>query len=162
MLSYRNIFLKYFNVREFRKDNLYKKAFFMSKAYLTLPCPYQDILFIISNYRFKYMPLKYNCKRFFENDEQMKNKVNETKLIKKWIKKQKYSPYKYLIEEILEAALDPVINHLYQDKIIFSKNCDSLIFQWIKYVKLTGFYEIIKKKYPIPFNYCETFINKKN
>ena len=150
------------NVREFRKDNLYKKAFFMSKAYLELPCPYQDILFIISNYRFKYMPLKYNCKQFFDNDEQMKNKTHETILINKWISRQIYSPYKYSVEEILEAALDPVINHIYQSKISETNNCNSLTFQWIKYAKLTGFYEKIKKKYPNPFNFCEHNINSNN
>ena len=38
------------NVRKFREDNLYKNAFFTSIAYSNLPCPYQDILLVISNY----------------------------------------------------------------------------------------------------------------
>ena len=43
------------NIRQFRKDNLYKKAFFTYIAYNYLPCPYQDILLYISTVcTFKY------------------------------------------------------------------------------------------------------------
>jgi len=145
------------NVREFRKDDLYKKAFFMSKAYQHLPCPVQDIFLIISNYKFKFMPLKYNCRPFFYTNEQKKN--NDTHLIKKWIKHQIFSPFKYSKEEILEAALDPLISHIVKNKLQFSNNCNNyLLIQWIQYAKISGLYEMIKKKYPKPFN-CENILS---
>lgn len=59
------------NVTLFRKDNLYERAFFTSMAYNYLQNPFQDILFLISVYKFKYLPLNYNCKQFFDNDEQI-------------------------------------------------------------------------------------------
>ena len=143
------------NIRLWRKDGLYKKAYLISKSYKDFPCPFQDILFVISDYRFLYFPLKYNCKQFFDNDEQMKNKDTNTTLIKKWTNHQRFSPYKYSIEEILEASLDPVINHFYQDKITNCNGCNYYTKQWIKYAELTGFYENIKRKYPKPFNICK-------
>ena len=82
-----------------------------------MPCPFQDIILSISNYKFKFFPLKYNCKLFFENDIQMINKISKNKLIERWLDHQKFSPYKYSVYEIIEAAIDPIINHLYQDKI---------------------------------------------
>ena len=33
------------------------------------------------------------------------------------MKNQKYSPFKYKIEEIFDASLDPVIIHIYHEKI---------------------------------------------
>ena len=142
------------NVKLFRQDNLYKAAFFAAKAYKDLPCPMQDIFIIISNYKFSYMPLKYNTKLFFENDEQMKNRKIDNKLIQKWIRHQKDSQFKYSIDEILEAALDLVISHIYQEKITNGIGSSQLTIQWINYAKLTGFYEKIKKLYPKPF-ICE-------
>ena len=64
------------NVRKFREDNLYKNSFFSSLAYKNLPCPYQDIFLMISNYKFKYWPLNYNCPEFFgDNEKHLKNKI---------------------------------------------------------------------------------------
>ena len=142
------------NVRLFRKDKLYKAAFFAARAYKFMACPMQDIFLVISNYKFTFFPLKYNVRLFFENDEQMRNRKKNNKLIIKWMNHQRFSPYKYSIEEILDAAIDPVINHIYCEKITNGIGCNSLTFQWINYVKLTGFYEKIKAKYPKPFE-CE-------
>ena len=141
------------NIRLFRKDELYKKAFYISISYKTFECPYQDILISISIYKFKYFPLKYNSKIFFDNNEQRNNKINDTKVIKQWQDAQKFSPYKYSIEEILDAAYDPVLNHYYHVKIHDgAAGCKSIsTIQWLKYAKLTGLYEDIKKKYPKPF-----------
>ena len=141
------------NIELFRKDNLYKKAFFLSLSYKKLGCPFQDILLSISIYKFQYMPLKYNCKLYFENDKQKKNNY-KNKLIKDWIKNQRFSPYKYTLKEILEAALEPIINHFYFRKIQNGIGCNILTFQWINYSKLSGFYKSIKQKYPMPFK-CE-------
>jgi len=135
------------NVKLWRENDLYKKSILVSRAYNILPCPYQDIIFVVSDFKFKYMPLKYNCKLFFENDKQMENRDVNSKYIKKWIENQKYSPYRYSVEEILEAATDPVINHIYQEKIYKGVGCNKLTIQWIKYAITSGFYEEIKKKY---------------
>jgi len=146
------------NCTKFRKDELYKKAFFVAMSVTKLKFPYQDIFSYIPLYKIKIMPLKYNCKLFFENDMQMKNKDNNTKFIKQWIKFQKSNPFKYSLQEILEAALDPVIVHYYLHKITNNIGCNKYTFQFIKYSKLTGFYDEIKSKYPIPFKMCEHLI----
>ena len=134
-----------FNIRLFRKDDLYKKIYFVSLSYPYLKCPCQDILITISIYKFKYMPLNYNSKPFF-NDEKDKHKINlrmKTKKIKRWMSDQKFSPYKYSINEIFDAANDPVINHFYNDKILSGHICTLYTIQWIKYAKMTGRYKII-------------------
>ena len=94
------------NIRKFREDNLYKNAFFAAIAYENLPCPYQDILLMISNYKFKYWPLNYNCPQFFDDNE----------CIEHWLSIQKNSPFRYSKEELLEASKNPVIIHLYFNK----------------------------------------------
>ena len=139
------------NVREFRKDNLYRTAFYSALAYYDLPCPYQDIFLMISNYKFKYWPLNYNCPQFFENDEEMKEKSNDTKTIKHWLRFQRKSPFKYTKEELLETALNPVIIHLTANKPVNGMANERYTPMWINYAKITGLYEEIKKKYPKPF-----------
>ena len=146
------------NVRKFRIDNLYRNAFFAAIAYYKLPCPYQDIFLMISNYKFKYWPLNYNCPQFFENNEQIKKKEYNTKYIKLWLEKQKNSPFKYSKEELLEAALNPIIIHLYSVKPFKNLANRRNTLMWINYAKMTGLYEQIKKKYPKPFKKYE---NKK-
>ena len=148
------------NVKLFRSDDLYQKAFFFALSYNDLACPFQNILISISIYKFKYLPLKYNCRLFFDNDAQIFNKTSPTNLMNEWMNEQKFSPYKYSIEEIKEAAFDPIINHFYNFKIQNYNICNIFTVQWIKYSKMTGLYEQIKKKYPKPFE-CEN-ITKKN
>ena len=41
------------NIRKFREDNLYKKAFYAAIAYDHLPCPSQELFLMVSNYKFK-------------------------------------------------------------------------------------------------------------
>jgi len=135
------------NVRKFRKDKLYKNAFFASIAYKYLPCPYQDIFLMISNYKFKYWPLNYNCPQFFENDEQMMEKEFNTKHINIWLGKQKNSPFKYSKEELMEAALNPVIIHLYYAKPFNNLANRKNTLMWINYANITGLYSEIKNKY---------------
>ena len=143
------------NCTKFRKDELYKKAFFVTKSVTTLNFPYQDIFSYIPLYKIKIMPLKYNCKLFFESDEQMKNKDNNTEFINQWISLQKSNPFKYSRQEILEAALDPVIVHYYGQKIYIENICNKYTYQFIGYSKLTGIYDEIRIKYPKPFEICE-------
>ena len=108
------------------------------------------------------MPLNYNCKPLI-NDNKDKYKVNKmikTKKIKNFISNQKFSPYKYTINELFDAAKDPVINHFTPHKIYKSHLCTLHTIQWINYAKLTGLYKTIKKKYPKPFKNCERKIIK--
>jgi lipopolysaccharide biosynthesis glycosyltransferase len=48
------------NIRLFRKDELYKKAVFVSRSYNSFENPCQDILETIANYKFVFIPLNYN------------------------------------------------------------------------------------------------------
>ena len=143
------------NVRLFREDNLYRTAFYLSKSFKEIPLPFQDIFSMIPIYKFKYMPLKYNCMLIFEDDEQIRNKT-KNKIIENWINNQRFSPYNYSLEEIFEAASDPVISHSYRLIIKGNVQCNKATFQWIKYAKLSGFYKEIKQEYPLPFN-CENY-----
>ena len=148
------------NIRQFRKDNLYEKAFFTTLAYRLIPLPYQDIFLMISDYKIKIFPLNYNCKQFYEKKEQLYNRNRTTDYIMRWIHAQKFSPFKYTREEIYEAALDPVIVHLYQDKIQSGLANKEYTLTWLKYVNLTGYYKDIKIRYPIPFEKYENSINE--
>ena len=137
------------NVALFKKDELYKKAFFITRSYNNLPTPQQDIIISIAIYKFKYMPLNFNCLPFYDKNIQ-KNQINnnnKTELIELYLKLQNYTPYKYSYEEILDAVIDPVIYHFYKNKITQSSICNKYTYQFINYSKLTGFYKEIKSKY---------------
>lgn len=149
------------NVTKYKKDELYKKAQLASLAYNYLVCPYQDILLYISNFQFRYFPLNFNCPQFFENDEQLNKKTINKKILNMYLNIQKNTPYKYTKEEILEAALNPVILHLYNNKPFNNKANDRITLTWINYAKLTGFYNVIKEKYPLPFQRIENKYNIK-
>ena len=141
------------NVRLFRHDNLYKKAVFVSKSYHDFENPCQDILITIANYKFSFIPLNYNTKLYYKNDIDMKEKKNIS-YIRDWLQSQRFSPYKYELNELVDAMIDPVINHYYAGKMQYKKNCSKQVKQWLEYVNLTGKYESIKLKYPAPFR-CE-------
>ena len=136
------------NVRKFREDNLYEKAFYTSIAYAELHCPYQDIFLVISHFKFKYWPLNYNCPQFFDNDEQLKQRKNDTRWIKNFMKLQNNSPFKYTVDEIFDAASDPVINHLYHSKPYNNQANKKFMDLFREYSKMTGVLEEIKKIYP--------------
>jgi len=143
------------NIRLFRKEELYKKAVFISKSYHYFKCPTQDILITVANYKFKYIPLNYNIRLYFQNEtEKLKKIIIPT--IKRWLRIQKFSPYKYEINEIFDAMYDPVVHHFYMDKIQNKTTCDKFVLQWIRYAKLTGMHLSLKKKYPNPFR-CENY-----
>ena len=144
------------NIRLFRKDNLYKESFFVYLAYKYFLLPIQDIFSLISIYKFKIIPLKYNSIIFFEYDEHINNKINQSIKIDNWLKNQKHSPYKYSIEDILEAAYDPVINHFFSGKVQegIGVGCNRITYQWVQYAKLSGLYKEIRTKYPMPFYVC--------
>ena len=144
------------NCTLYRNEEFYMKAYFTSYFTASLIFPYQDLLSILPFYKIKILPLKYNCKLFFDNDEQMKNKDSRTSYIQAFLNKQSGNSVRYSLEEVMEAALDPVIFHYYGlTKIYTISSCNKYIYQFIKYSKLTGFFEIIKKKYPKPFQNCD-------
>lgn len=149
-LFYPNTAVCLVNVRKFRKDNLYKEAFFAAIAYEDLPCPYQDIFLIISHFKFKYLPLNYNCDDFYNDERELKERTVTDK-INNYMKCQKNSPFKYTLNEIFDAAIDPVITHL----IIYKPQSNSankiIMDKYRKYAKITGAYVELKNKYPKPF-----------
>lgn len=149
-LFYPNTAVCLVNVRKFRKDNLYKEAFFAAIAYEDLPCPYQDIFLIISHFKFKYLPLNYNCDDFYNDERELKERTVTDK-INNYMKCQKNSPFKYTLNEIFDAAIDPVISHL----IIYKPQSNSankiIMDKYRKYAKITGAYVELKNKYPKPF-----------
>jgi lipopolysaccharide biosynthesis glycosyltransferase len=104
------------NIRKFREDNLYKRAFFAAIAYNHLPCPYQELFLMVSNYKFKYWPLNYNAPQFFQTDQEIKDKPENATSIQNWLKSQKNTPFRYNVDELMNAALHPVIYHLYFNK----------------------------------------------
>ena len=148
------------NVRLFRKDNLYERIFYSTIAYKRLPCPFQDIFLIISNYRFKYFPLKYNLKQFFNNEKKLNISIINSVYFKRWIKRQNDSLFKYSKDEILEAVNDPVVIHLYQEKVERGMCNEQYTNQWVKYANMTGYYLELKKKYPKPFLLYKRFNEK--
>ena len=135
------------NVRKFREDNLYKNSIFSSLAYEYLPCPFQDIFFMISNYKFKYLPLNYNCPQFFNDKE--KNLINyNSRSINNWLLMQRHSPLRYSKEEMVEASMNPVIVHLYGNKPYLNLANSENTLAWIIYSKMAGVYNKVKEKYP--------------
>lgn len=135
------------NVRKFREDNLYKNAFFAARAYDHLPCPYQDIFLMISNYKFKYWPLNYNCPQFFK-DKEKHLKDNNSRAINNWLLTQQYSQFRYSKEELIEASKNPIIIHLYANKPFYNLANSENTLAWINYSKLAGVYNKLKEKYP--------------
>jgi lipopolysaccharide biosynthesis glycosyltransferase len=141
------------NIRLFRKDELYKKAVFVDKSYHFFKSPTQDILITVANYKFKYIPLNYNLHLYHESRKNKKNRVI-TPNIKEILRIQRFSKYKYNIDEIFDAMNDPVVYHLYIRKIHNITKCDKIIKMWLTYAKLAGVYKNLKSKYPKPFK-CE-------
>ena len=144
------------NVRLFRRDELYKKAVFVSKSYHSFENPCQDILITIANYKFAFIPLNFNVNLYYKNDKDMEAKKNIS-FIGIWMKYQQFSPYKYKFTEFIEAMIDPVINHYYFGKMQYEKTCSKQVLQWLKYAKLSGKYNNLKLKYPNPFK-CEKYL----
>lgn len=142
------------NCELYRKEEFYMKSIFFSFFNTLFKFPYQDPLASLPNNKVIILPLKYNCKLFYETDEEMKNRV-ETSYIKDYLEKQSYNSLRYSKEEIFEAAQDPVIYHYYGlTKIYTISSCNKYTLQFIKYAKLTGLLDIIKNKFPKPFENC--------
>ena len=72
----------------------------------------------------------------------MKKEFN-TKHINIWLGKQKNSPFKYSKEELMGAALNPVIIHLYYAKPFHNLANRRNSLMWINYANITGLYSEI-------------------
>ena len=140
------------NVRGFRSNNLYKNALLTYIAYNELPSPFEDILLVISNYKFKYMPLNYNCPQLFENENQMIQKDENTRPIKWWIDSQQFTFIKYNKSELLDAALNPIIINLNFNKDFMDLRNIINAKKWLEYAYLTGLYKKLKKNEPTTTN----------
>ena len=143
------------NIRLFRQDELYKKAVFVYKSYNDFENPCQDILETIANYKFIFLPFNFNLNLHYDNDKDKLLKINVSGIYS-WLEFQRFSPYKYEYKEMIDALLDPVINHFYIGKLHIEKGCINPVLQWLIYAKLTGPYKKLKLKYPNPFE-CENF-----
>ena len=122
-----------------------------SYAYEYLPTPFQDILLMLVNYKFKFFPLNYNCIQFFENQEEFEKNNYSSREIDFWMNTQRLTPFKHTKEELINASLNTVIAHLYTTKP-FQHGANKIYTKlWIKYAKMTNLFEEIKQKYPKAF-----------
>lgn len=153
---YSNIGVCLVNVKQFRKDHLYKAGYFARLAYDHMPCPTQEMFFMISNYKFKYFPLIYNCPEFLNKEDGFKTKSHNTPLIKLYLKLQRNSPFRYNLNEILEADTNQIISHLFTAKILSNKANKKNGKIWIDLTKLANIYDRLKLKYPETFKFYET------
>ena len=103
---------------------------------------------MISNYKFKYWPLNYNAPQFFQTDQEIKDKPENASSIQSWLKSQKNTPFRYDVKELMNAALYPVIYHLYFNKPYLNLANKEITKMWLNYSKLANVYEKIKLKYP--------------
>jgi len=152
---YSNIGVTLVNVRMFKKDNLYMAGYFARLAYANMPCPTQEMFFMISRYRFKFFPLIYNCPQFLNDDNEKHINNKEYPLIDEFLELQKNSPFRYTKQEIIESENNEVVTHLFTTKILKNKASKKNGKLWINYVKLANVYEILKKKFPETFKYYE-------
>ena len=148
---YPNIGACLVNIRLFRKDNLYMAGYFVRMAYSNLPCPTQEMFFLVSQYKIKYFPLIFNYPQFYNNDDEIRNKLCNTSLINFYMKGQENSPFKYTINEIIEGEEHHVINHLFFTKPYMNNANKKNGKIWINYAKLANAYEKLKSKYPDTF-----------
>jgi len=95
--------------------------------------------------------MNYNCKQFYQSKSEFINNNFTSPEIDNWMDFQKLSPFRYSKEELVNAALNPVILHLYKSKPFKNKSNEEFKKMWINYAKLTNLFDKIKEKYPLPF-----------
>ena len=152
---YANIGVCLVNVLLFRKNLLYRAGYFARLAYDNLPCPTQEMFFMISNYKFKYFPLIYNCPQFVGEDMKFKKKQDDSPLIKSYLENQKNSIFKYTYGELIEAESRKIVIHLFTTKILAKKANKKNGKIWVNYAKLSNAYEKLKLKHPKIFQYYD-------
>lgn len=152
---YANMGISLVNVRLFRKDNLYMAGYFTRLAYHHLPCPTQEMFFLVSQYKIKFFPLIYNYPQLFNNEMEINNKIYNNSLITFYMKGQENSPFKYTIEEIVEAESNHIVSHLFTAKPYYKQANEKNGKIWVNYSKLSKTYEKLKIKYPEVFKLYE-------
>ena len=65
--------------------------------------------------------------------------------------RQRYTPFKYTLEEIIDAATNPVINHLYLNKPTQNNANRRFMEKYREYAKMTGLYDEFKRIFPTVF-----------
>ena len=63
-----------------------------------------------------------------------------------------YSPFKYTVDELIDAASDPVINHLYPTKPIFGLHNKYFKTKFREYANMSGYIKEIKHQFPKTFD----------
>ena len=148
---YFNIGVCLVNVRLFRKDNLYMAGYFTRQAYNYFPCPTQEMFLLISQYKFKYFPINYNCPEFYKDEIDFISKKYNSSQLKNYLQLQKNSPFRYTLKEIIEAESNQVVSHLFTSKP-YQNNANKKNGKiWVNYSKMANIYEILKLKYPQAF-----------
>lgn len=107
---YANIGICLVNVKLFRKDNLYKAGFFARLAYEFMPCPTQEMFFMISRYKFKYFPIIFNYPEFFKDNE-FENNIYNSSFIQLYLNKQNNSMFKYTLDEIIDGEKNKIVKN---------------------------------------------------
>ena len=148
---YPNIGACLVNIRLFRKDNLYKAGYFTRLAYSYLPCPTQEMFFLVSQYKIKYFPLIFNYPQFYNNELEYIGKQYNNSLINFYMQGQENSPFRYTINEIIEGEENQVINHLFFSKPYMNLANKQNGKTWVNYAKLANAYDKLKEKYPQTF-----------
>ena len=139
------------NIRLFRKDKLYMAGYFTRFAYDKLPCPTQEMFFLVSQYKIKFFPLIYNYPQLFNNDNEIKNGIYNNSLINFYMNGQANSMFKYTLDEIINAESNQVINHLFTTKPYWNKASMENGKIWVNYAKMSNVYEELKLKFPKTF-----------
>ena len=148
---YSNIGICLVNVKRFRNDQLYMAGYFVRLAYEYLPCPTQEMFFLVSQFKFKFFPIIYNYPQFFTNEADFQNKIYNSSLLNLYLQYQNNSPFKYTLDEIIEAEKNKVINHLFLAKPFHNKASKKDGKIWVNYAKLANAYDKLKLKYPKTF-----------
>lgn len=87
----------------------------------------------------------------YNNEEEIINKKYDNSLIKSFMNGQKNSPFRYTLEEIIDAESNQVINHLFTTKPYGNKINKKNGKIWVNYAKMTRSYEKLKQEFPQVF-----------
>ena len=111
-----------------------------------LKTPHQDVInCFLPSVSIGLFPIKYNLQEYID----FENPTNEQK--GSYLYTLNCSYYYGKKDEIMEGAKNVVIWHYTKSKIYYGIGAPFLTKQWIKYAKMTGFYEEIKQEYPKAF-----------
>ena len=146
---YINVGVVLYNVTLWKKDELYKRAFYFTLTHRKFPLPYQDIMSAINQGNVKIIDMKYNCPPLYHNQQEMKEKTNKIKEIFTYYYDQRFSPFRETLTDIINAASDPVITHCYCYGKCHLGTCRNYLMEkWEYYLNISGFRDEILERYP--------------